>query len=153
MRWLPARDRVLRTVCRTLALVMLLAVAVPLVAQPATACVRIAFGPWTPPLDWAGAGHSDSSARIATRIQQRRDSVFHNATSGGRDEMVWTEEGGRRRLTLFPSWWPAGVVITFSPYALGDTLQGEARALVADLARPQPRARARVLRTGCARPS
>ncbi len=145
--------RVARTAWRMLVLIIPLAGAAPLVAQPATACVRIAFGHWTPPLDWAGAGHSDSSIRVATRIQQRRDSVFNNATSGGRDEMVWTEEGGRRRLTLFPSWWPAGVVITFSTNALGDTLQGEAAALVADLARPQPRARARVLRTGCTRPS
>lgn len=141
-----------RIIWRGLALGILLAVAAPVVAQPATSCVRIAFGTWAPPLDWAGAGHSDSSARIAARIQERRDSVFNKATNGGRDEMVWTEEGGRRLLTLFPSWWPAGVVITFSSTALGDTLQGEARALVADLAQPQPRARARVLRTGCARP-
>lgn len=140
------------TISRRLALLTMLAVAAPLAAQPAAPCLRIAFGPWTPPLDWAGAGHADSSARIASRIQQRRDSVFNNATSGGPDEMAWTEAGGRRSLTLFPSWWPAGVVITFPANALGDTLQGEAEALVADLARPHPRARARVLRTGCARP-
>jgi hypothetical protein len=66
--------------------------------------------------------------------------------------MVWTEEGGRQRLILFPSWWPAGVVITFPPGALGDTLQGDAEALVADLARPRSHARARVLRAGCNRP-
>jgi hypothetical protein len=152
MRWPPVHSRGSRTGWRWLALVTPLSVAAPVAAQPATPCVRIAFGAWTPPLDWAGAGHSDSSARIASRIEQRRDSVFNGATRGGGDEMVWTEESGQRRLTLFPSWWPAGVVITFPRGALGDTLQGEAAALVADLSRPQPRARARVLRTGCTRP-
>jgi hypothetical protein len=135
-----------------LAVVILLPFARPLRAQSSTACVRIAFGAWTPPLDWAGAGHLDSSARIANRIQQRRDSVFDRSQGGGRDEMIWSEEGGRRRLVLFPSWWPAGVVISFSPGALGDTLTGEAQALVADLARPPSRTRARVIRAGCKQP-
>lgn len=129
----------------------MLLVGPPLAAQSPTPCVRIAFGTWTPPLNWAGAGHLDSSARIAHRVQQRRDSVFDQASSGGRDEMVWTEEAGRQRLILFPSWWPAGVMITFPPGALGDTLRGEAEALVADLSRPRSRTGARVLRTGCNR--
>jgi len=132
--------------------VIVLTAAGPLAAQSSTACVRIAFGPWTPPLDWAGAGHLDSSTRIANRIQQRRDSVFDRAPGGGRDEMVWSVEGGRRQLVLFPAWWPAGVVITFAPGTLGDTLVGDAEALVADLARPRSRSRARVVQAGCNRP-
>jgi len=59
---------------------------------------------------------------------------------------------GRRQLVLFPAWWPAGVVITFAPGTLGDTLVGDAEALVADLARPRSRSRARVVQAGCNRP-
>jgi hypothetical protein len=120
-------------------------------AQPASPCVRIAFGSWTPPLDWNGSGHADSSARIAGRIRELRDSVYANAPRTGRDEMVWSEVDGRQRLILFPTFWPAGVIITFAQGALGDTLLGDAEAMVADLARSPSRARARVLRNACAR--
>lgn len=130
---------------------LLLFVASTLAAQPASPCVRIAFGTWAPPLDWKGSGHADSSARIAGRIQQLRDSVYANAPRTGRDEMVWSESDGKRQLLLFPSWWPAGVMITFAPDALGDTLDGQAEALVADLSKRASRAAARVLRNACAR--
>lgn len=65
--------------------------------------------------------------------------------------MVWTKTDGRERLLLYPSWWPAGVMITFAPGATGDTLMGEAEALVADLRKPASKTRARVLRNLCAR--
>jgi hypothetical protein len=65
--------------------------------------------------------------------------------------MVWSEVDGRQRLILFPTFWPAGVIITFAQGALGDTLLGDAEAMVADLARSPSRARARVLRNACAR--
>jgi hypothetical protein len=63
--------------------------------------------------------------------------------------MVWSEVDGQRRLLLFPAWWPAGVLITFERGSLGDTLTGEAQALVADLARPPSRTTARVLTRAC----
>lgn len=120
--------------------------------QPSASCVRVAFGQWTPPLDWNGSGHGDSSVRLGERIRELRDSVYAHAPRNGRDEMVWTEADGRERLLLFPVWWPAGVVITFTSGATGDTLVGEAEALVADLRKPASKTRARVLRNVCAKP-
>ncbi len=120
--------------------------------QPSASCVRVAFGQWAPPLDWSGSGHGDSSQRIGERIRELRDSVYAHAPRNGRDEMVWTKTDGRERLLLFPGWWPAGVMITFAPGATGDTLVGEAEALVADLGKPASKTRARVLRNLCARP-
>lgn len=117
-----------------------------------SACTRVAFGTWTPPLDWNRAGHPDSASGIGARLRQARDSVFSGqAAAGGRDEMQWEDSGGVRRLFLSPAWWPAGVVITFAPVegAAGDTLTGEAVALVGDGRQPPPRADARLLRAGC----
>ena len=124
----------------------------------ASPCVRIAFGAWSPPLDWNGAGHHDSAARLGALSRRLRDSVFAGRVSAsGRDEMQWYEEGDIRRLLLMPGWWPAGVLITFDTRprdSIGrsagiDTLAGEAVALVADGSRATPRAAARVIRAPC----
>lgn len=124
-------------------------------------CVRISFSAWAPPLDWSGAGHSDSAAGVGAAARRIRDSVFTGqASAGGRDEMQWSEVGGTRQLLLYPSWWPAGVLITFTsaagasapgPAAV-DTLAGDAVALVADASQRAPRATARVLRGRCPAP-
>ena len=121
----------------------------------AKSCLRIAFGPWVPSLDWSGAGHGDSAARLGEQVRRARDSVFGGqASAGGREEMQWTESGGVRQLLLSPEWWPAGVTITFDRAqnatrrgAAADTMLGEAVALVADGAQRPPRATARVVRT------
>jgi hypothetical protein len=142
-----------------LALLVLASVVRPAAAQDTSAsCVRVAFGAWTPPLSWGEAGHLDSVTRIAARTRLLRDSVFNGeATVGGRDDMVWFESAGTRRLLLFPAWWPAGVMVTFdSPArdtvgapAASDTLTGKAVALVADGTREASGATARLIRRGC----
>lgn len=116
-----------------------------------TSCVRVAFGTWTPPLDWNGAGHSESAAGVGSRVRALRDSAYSGqASAGGRDEMQWYESNGVRKLLISPAWWPAGVIITFDRDASrGDTLTGQAVALVADARVPSPRASARVMRSGC----
>ncbi len=109
-------------------------------------CARIAFGPWTPALEWNRAGHRDSVNRVGRDLRAVRDSVFAGATTTqGRDGMDWFESEGFRKLFLSPVWWPAGVLITFDAPSRGDTLVGHAVALVADASRPTPRASARVM--------
>ena len=123
----------------------------PAQQSPDHSCTRVAFGAWTPPLDWNRAGHPDSASRIGAIVRGTRDSVYGGAASAsGRDEMQWEEVRGVRRLFLSPAWWPAGVMITFARVdADADTLIGEAVALVADGGKAPPRAEARLLRKGC----
>jgi hypothetical protein len=112
-------------------------------------CLRVGFGAWQPPLNWTGAGHRDSAARLGARDRQLRDSVYDGAaTASGREEMRWFDGG--TRLIVFPPWWPVGITVTFdrpgTSLARGDTLTGDAVALVADASQRPPRTRARVLR-------
>ncbi|MGQ0647498.1 MAG: hypothetical protein ACT4P7_07985 [Gemmatimonadaceae bacterium] len=121
------------------------------------ACARLTFGPWSPPLNWSGAGHADSATQVAAMVRRIRDSVYTGRTTAmGRDEMQWIETNAGRRLMLYPSWWPAGVMITFdssgdtvSTSPPGDVLTGAAVGLVADAAQPQPRAAVRVVHMSC----
>lgn len=114
-------------------------------------CVRVAFGSWRPPLDWRGSGHADSAAGLADRVRRIKDSVYAGASSRPREEMIWTRTNGRPELVIFPVWWPAGVAVSFPGDTLGDTLSGQARALVADLGKPVSVAWARVVRVQCGR--
>jgi len=134
-------------------------------AQGGESCVRVGFGAWQPPLDWANAGHVDSISTAAVRTRRLRDSVYageRGATS--RDEMQWFVVRGVRQLLIYPSFWPAGVMITFDPVppthasdsarllreaAAVDTLRGEAVALTADGSRAPSRSRAAVIRRRC----
>jgi hypothetical protein len=109
-------------------------------------CARITLGVWTPPLDWARAGHLDSATRIGEAVRRVRDSIFVSSSAApGRDGMQWLEIDGARGLLLYPAWWPAGIMIRFRQQSLGDTLIGEATALVADLGATVSRAPARVV--------
>lgn len=117
--------------------------------EPLLSCLRVGFGVWQPALDWGGAGHRDSAARLGARDRQLRDSVYDGAaTAAGREEMRWLDGG--RRLIVFPPWWPVGITVTIrqavGELARGDTLRGEAVALVADASLAAPRAPARVIR-------
>lgn len=64
--------------------------------------------------------------------------------------MQWIVESGEKKLLLYPDYWPAGILITFDRPAAGDTLLGEARAMVADARGPRSVAVARVI-TSCGR--
>lgn len=102
------------------------------------ACLGFAFGTWTPALDYRAAGHAPPVPGAIT------------PPPGGRDWAVNFDRGDSV-LVLFPSWWPVGVTITFPrpPRAFGDTVVGQAVALVADGRRTPPRSRARAWMVRC----
>jgi hypothetical protein len=57
-------------------------------------------------------------------------------------------------VVLYPRWWPAGVIValpTRTP-APGDTIEGRARALVADGRRANPTSRVRAWAVRCGAP-
>ncbi len=86
-------------------------------------CFRFVFGEWNPPLDAKTAGHAPlPSASSLPHAPGGRDWAFSDSTT--RDI----------QLMLYPSFWPAGVVVRFPhvPRTLDDTVRGRALALVAD---------------------
>ncbi len=86
-------------------------------------CFRFVFGEWSPPLDAKRAGHAPfPSADSLPRAPGGRDWAFSDSTT--RDI----------QLMLYPSFWPAGVVVRFPhvPRTTADTVRGRALALVAD---------------------
>jgi hypothetical protein len=105
------------------------------------ACLGFAFGAWSPALDWRAAGHG--AKPDSSRLQH---------APAGRD---WAVNGSRSEsdslMMLFPSWWPAGVIVTLPTRepAAGDTLTGRATALVANGRVAAPTARVRAWRVPC----
>lgn len=86
-------------------------------------CFRFVFGEWKPPLDAKPAGHSPfPSAESLPRAP------------GGRDWAVSDSARQDVELMLYPSFWPAGVVVRFprAPREPSDSVRGRAMALVAD---------------------
>ncbi len=109
----------------------------------APVCLGFSFGPWTPPLDWRGAGHGVAvdSARVL-RAPDGRDWASPGLGSGSDTTLM-----------LFPAWWPVGVEValrTRGP-APGDTVSGRATALVADGRREAPRSLVRAWQVPCGR--
>jgi hypothetical protein len=104
-------------------------------------CLGFSFGSWTPPLDWRQAGHG---AAI--------DSTHVPRAPGGRG---WAAPSAHSpadsALTLYPTWWPVGVVVELSSRAPapGDTVTGRATALIADAKQPPPTSRVRVWQVPC----
>lgn len=115
---------------------------------PSSKCWRFAFGAWTPPLDWEGAGHDGRATDLANRVQRVRDSVFAKDTNAVRNNaMYWEQTKTGWSVVLFPTWWPVGVKVEFdSVHAGGATMTGNAIALVADANKPPSRARASAAR-------
>ena len=129
---------------RLLLLPLGLAFAAPLHAQrdtSASVCLGFAFGPWTPALDWRRAGHgaAPDTSRLA-RAAENRDW----AATG----VVAAEDSA---LFLYPRWWPAGVMVTLPTRtpAPGDTVTGQARALVADGRQANPTSKVRAWAVKC----
>ncbi len=114
------------------------------------ACYRFAFGSWTPPLDWANAGH-DSATRGYLKEARPSGSVHAGAASNGRRESAVLDSiGGVQQLILLPSWWPAGVTVRFPVFAsASDTVRGTAQAFVADGRAEVPTAQVAVWRVQC----
>ena len=115
---------------------------------PSSRCWRFAFGAWTPPLNWEGAGHDGTASDLSDRVQRVRDSVFAKDTNAVRNNaMYWEQTKAGWSVVLFPNWWPVGVKVDFdSVLAQGREMTGEAIALVADAGKPPSRARARAVR-------
>ena len=138
--------RVIRTIsAHTVASILLMCVALaPARAQTATddaSCLGFAFGTWTPPLNWKGAGHVNPL-----------DSAHVGRAPGGRGWAANDTAGATPYLMLFPMWWPAGVALELpnrSP-AIGDTVTGKATALIADGRLRAPVASVRAWRVACA---
>jgi hypothetical protein len=106
------------------------------------ACFGFSFGKWTPPLDWQAAGHgSPPSEKI---LQHAPD---------GRDWAADLTDSADSALVLFPSWWPAGVLVRLPKRlpVVGDTLRGRATALIADGRRQAPTAEVRAWAVPCRR--
>jgi hypothetical protein len=125
-----------------------LAFAQPGAQEPSSKCWRFAFGAWTPPLDWASAGHDGQATDLANRVQRVRDSVFARDTNAVRNNaMIWERTRDGWSVVLFPQWWPVGVQVEFDSVLAGGTeMSGRATALVANANSQPSRARARALR-------
>ena len=104
-------------------------------------CLGFSFGPWTPALDWRGAGHpaAPDTSGLA-RTPENRDWAVNG--------MVGVEDS---LLILYPRWWPAGIAVTLPTRrpAPGDTIAGRAPALVADGRRRNPTSRVRAWAVSC----
>jgi hypothetical protein len=106
-------------------------------------CLGFSFGPWTPALNWRGAGHGEMpDAKVLQHAPSGRD--WASDAGGGQPDSL---------LILYPAWWPAGVRVdlpTRTP-ASGDTVVGKATAFVANGAVKAPEARVRAWRVACRR--
>ncbi len=118
-------------------IVLALLLATPAAAQSSSdprpsGCYRFAFGPWTPPLEWARAGHDSATGRFVLPARPS-GSVQRGADSAAtRESAMWDSTARGESLLLFPSWWPAGVTVRFTLPPGRDSARGEARAFVAD---------------------
>lgn len=152
MRRMPRPDITSpRAFAAVAALLLLAAIATPRVvrAQAASAvpaddgpvCLGFAFGTWTPKLDWKAAGHAVAPERGS-----------QDQAPGGRDWATNPDAGARdSTLMLFPRWWPVGVAVTLPTRtpAPGDTVTGQAVALVPRYDVEAPTTRVRAWRVPC----
>jgi hypothetical protein len=115
---------------------------------PSSKCWRFAFGAWSPPLNWEGAGHDGRAGDLADRVQRVRDSVFAKDSTAVRNKaMYWEQTKVGWSVVLFPEWWPVGVKVDFdSTVVEGREMTGNAIALVADAGKAPSRAKARAIR-------
>jgi hypothetical protein len=110
---------------------------------PSGACWSFSFGEWAPPLDWSGAGHRGDTASANARVRRARDSVFvHDSAAVESNAMEWDRTEHGWELMLFPSWWPAGVVVRFDGNPADSAVtHGEATAMLGDPNREPSRTR------------
>lgn len=108
-------------------------------------CVGFRFGTWDPSLK-----------SVASRYNPGYDPTT-SAPAGAQRDWAAKVPSGRPEaaadsvLLLFPAWWPSGVSIAWQEQR-GDTLIGQATALVADGRIKNPVAAVRGLRVPCVRP-
>ena len=103
-------------------------------------CFGFAFGGFTPKLDWAKAGHAPIRPGSAERAPDGRDWASDQALPNDSS------------LYLFPAWWPVGVWVQLSARPVtGDTVSGQATALVARGDITPPVAKVKAWRVPCNR--
>jgi hypothetical protein len=108
-------------------------------------CFGFRFGAWDPPLK-----------TVASRYNPGYDPTA-SAPAGAQRDWAAKVPTGRPEtaadsvLLLFPAWWPSGVSIAWREQR-GDTLVGQATALVADGRIKNPVAAVRGLHVPCVRP-
>jgi hypothetical protein len=107
-------------------------------------CFGFSFLAWTPPLNWRTAGHA--AVLDSSRVPRAPDGRGWAADDLGK--------GSDSTLVLFPTWWPAGIVIELErkPVARGDTVVGHAIAMVADGRVKPSTSRVRAWQTRCGPP-
>lgn len=118
---------------------------------PSGACWSFSFGEWDPPLDWSGSGHRGDTTTANARVRRIRDSVYvHDSAAVASNAMEWDRTAHGWELMLFPSWWPAGVVIRFDGNPADSSVaEGEATALLGDPNRKPSRTRVRAVSHKC----
>jgi hypothetical protein len=70
---------------------------------PSSKCWRFAFGAWSPPLNWEGAGHYGRAGDLADRVQRVRDSVFAKDSTAVRNKAMYWEQTKAGRSCSFPN--------------------------------------------------
>ena len=131
----------------------MLLLAAPLAAQgqgnaAPDECFGFSFGPFTPALDFAAAGHPGKAADMRGWPTGRREEV-----PTARESAIRVDDDLRDSLLiLYPSWWPAGIAVHWSSRgSLGDTLKGVAHAFVANGTAKVPTSSVRGWRVPCGR--
>jgi hypothetical protein len=104
-------------------------------------CYGFSFGPWSPPLDWAAAGHGPPPSSTSEQHAPAGRSWAFDGEPADSDTL----------LILVPGWWRAGVVVALPhpPRLAGDTVVTRATALVANGAKRSPVSRVRVWAVPC----
>lgn len=115
-------------------------------------CYRFAFGAWSPPLEWARAGHDSATNRYVSPPRPSGSAYRGADSTAPRESAMWDSSAAGESLLLFPSWWPAGVAVRFTLAAGRDSARGVARAFVADGRVEPPTSPVTVWRVPCARP-
>jgi hypothetical protein len=125
--------------------------------SPPTGCYRFAFGTWSPPLDWRGAGHDwgPGGVQPTERYPTARPTAPAPASQpASRGSASWETFRSDSVLVIYPPWWPVGVMVHLAAplIAAGDTVRGVATAFVADANVPPPTSSVRAWRGRCSPP-
>lgn len=115
-------------------------------------CFGFSFGPFTPALDYAAAGHPGrATAMSGARTVRMTTATPAEIAPSSRASAVRIDDDPRDSLLiLYPAWWPAGVAVHWAKTG-GDTLLGTAEAFVADGRMKVPTSTVRGVRVPCGR--
>ena len=123
-------------------------------AAPVTGCYRLAFGTWTPTLDWRAAGHGWGPGSVRPKTDYPGgggDASSRERAPAAGGPASWEASRSDSVLVLYPPWWPVGIVVHLAAPLLApsDTVSGVATAFVADAGVASPTATVRAWRGRC----